>query len=153
MRKPGRAILSSLGIADLQVTPDPVRVATEGALWGAVNAHGFLCEAVVVSDDAGQFNVGQHALCWIHAERLVHKLETFTDQQRAAQQHVRGLIWWFYADLKAYRLAADATPTRANCGRASIASFTGAPGFATLDRLLQAAARQQGRAADGARSP
>jgi len=40
-----------------------VRVATEGALWGAVNAHGFLCEAVVVSDDAGQFNVGQHALC------------------------------------------------------------------------------------------
>ena len=56
-----------------------------------------------VSDDAGQFNVGTHALCWIHAERLVHKLETFTDQQHAAQQLVRGLIWWFYADLKAYR--------------------------------------------------
>jgi hypothetical protein len=37
----------------------------------------FLCEAVVVSDHAGQFNVGQHALCWVHAERLVHKLETF----------------------------------------------------------------------------
>ena len=104
--------LERLGIAGLAVTPDPVRVATEGALWGAVNAHGFLCEAVVVSDDAGQFNVGQHALCWIHAERLVHKLETFTDQQRAAQQHVRGLIWWFYADLKAYRLDADATPTQ-----------------------------------------
>ena len=63
--------LKHLGIADLAVTPDPVRVATEGALWGAVNAHGFLCEAVVVSDDAGQFNVGQHALCWVHAERLV----------------------------------------------------------------------------------
>ncbi len=59
-------------------------------------------------DDAGQFNVGQHALCWVHAERLVHKLETFTDRQRVAQQRVRGLIWWFYADLKAYRLA----PTR-----------------------------------------
>ena len=100
--------LECLGIAGLAVTPDPVRVATEGALWGAVNAHGFLCEAVVVSDDAGQFNVGQHALCWIHAERLVHKLETFTDHQRVAQQHVRGLIWWFYADLKAYRLE----PTR-----------------------------------------
>ena len=71
--------LERLGIAGLAVTPDPVRVATEGALWGAVNAHGFLCEAVVVSDDAGQFNLGQHALCWIHAERLVHKLETFTD--------------------------------------------------------------------------
>ncbi|MGH7210722.1 MAG: IS66 family transposase, partial [Acetobacteraceae bacterium] len=68
--------LEQLGIAGLQVTPDPVRTATEGALWGAVSAHGFLCEAVVVSDDAGQFNVGQHALCWIHAERLVHKLDT-----------------------------------------------------------------------------
>ncbi|HXN09659.1 MAG TPA: hypothetical protein VN859_00330 [Steroidobacteraceae bacterium] len=99
--------LEQLGIADLLVTPepadrfawhrfasrpDPVRIATEGALWSAVSAHGFLCEAVVVSDDAGQFDIGQHALCWIHAERLVHKLDTFTDAQRAAQQHVRGLI-------------------------------------------------------------
>ena len=55
--------LEQLGITDLQVTPDPVRVATEGALWGAIAAHGFLHEAVIVSDDAGQFNVGQHALC------------------------------------------------------------------------------------------
>ena len=55
--------LEQLGLTGLQVTPDPVRVATEGALWGAVSAHGFLCEAVVLSDDAGQFNVGQHALC------------------------------------------------------------------------------------------
>jgi len=30
----------------LQVTSDPVRVATEGALWGAVADHGFLHEAV-----------------------------------------------------------------------------------------------------------
>jgi hypothetical protein len=76
--------LEQLGITALQVTPDPTRVATEGALWGAIAEHGFLNEAVIVSDDAGQFNVGEHALCWIHAERLVHKLETFTDQQYAA---------------------------------------------------------------------
>ena len=55
--------LEQLGMASLTVTPDPVRVATEGALWGAVSAHGFLCDTVVVSDDAGQFNIGQHALC------------------------------------------------------------------------------------------
>src|SRR5271166_3097158 len=48
--------LEQLGVTDLPVTPDPVRIATEGALWGAVSAHGFLCEAVVVSDDAGQFD-------------------------------------------------------------------------------------------------
>src|SRR3954453_16331291 len=37
--------LEQLGLTGLQVTPDPVRVATEGALWGAVSGHGFLCEA------------------------------------------------------------------------------------------------------------
>jgi hypothetical protein len=128
--------LEQLGIAGLLVTPEPMRIATEGALWGAVSAHGFLCEAVVVSDDAGQFDIGQHALCWIHAERLVHKLDTFTDAQRAAQQHVRGLIWWLYADLKAYRL--DPTPRRRWELRARFDRiFQRHTGFATLDRLLQ----------------
>jgi hypothetical protein len=142
--------LAQLGITALEVTPepadrlaghrfalrpDPVRVATEGALWGAVAAHGFLNEAVIVSDDAGQFNVGDHALCWIHAERLVHKLETFTDQQRAAQQRVRGLIWWFYADLKVYRAAPTArrrSQLRARFDRI----FRRRTGFVSLDRLL-----------------
>src|SRR5271167_3555644 len=128
--------LEQLGIADLRVTSDPARVATEAAMWGAVSAHGFLCEAVVVSDDAGQFNVGEHALCWIHAERLVYKLETFTDAQRSAQQHMRGLIWWFYADLKSYRL--DPTPRRRRELRARFDRiFQRRTGFVTLDRLLQ----------------
>ena len=128
--------LEQLGITALQVTPDPVRVATEAALWGAIAAHGFLHEAVIVSDDAGQFNVGQHALCWIHAERLVHKLETFTDQQREAQQHVRGLIWLFYADLKAYR--AKPTSRRRSELRARFDRiFLCTTGFVTLDRLLR----------------
>ncbi len=130
------AHLDQLGLSGLEVTPDPVRVATEGALWGAVSAHGFLCEAVVVSDDAGQFNIGTHALCWIHAERLVHKLEPVTDTQRCAQQHVRGLIWWFYADLKAYRL--DPAPRRRGELRARFDRiFRRRTGFATLDRLLK----------------
>ncbi len=128
--------LDALGLTGLEVTPDPVRVATEGALWGAVSAHGFLCDAVVVSDDAGQFDIGTHALCWIHAERLVHKLEPVTDQQRCAQQHVRGLIWWFYADLKVYRL--DPTPRRRHEMRARFDRILRRrTDFATLDRLLK----------------
>jgi hypothetical protein len=128
--------LEQLGITALQVTPDPVRLATEAALWGAIAEHGFLHDAVIVSDDAGQFNVGEHALCWIHAERLVHKLETFTDQQRAAQQHMRGLIWWFYADLKAYRV--DPMSRRRGELRARFDRiFLRLTGFVMLDRLLQ----------------
>jgi hypothetical protein len=49
------AHLDRLGISALEVNPDPVMVATEGALWGSVKSHGFLPNTVIVSDDAGQF--------------------------------------------------------------------------------------------------
>ena len=39
----------------------------------------------------------------VHAERLVHKLDAFTDAQRAAQERIRALVWWFCAALKAFR--------------------------------------------------
>jgi len=130
------AHLDRLGFTKLDVTPDPVRVATEGALWGSVQSHKFLCDAVVLSDDAGQFNVGQHALCWVHAERLVHKLDTFTDKHRAAQTQVRRLIWDFYADLKAYRLKPG--PRQAGALRKRFDRiFLRRTDFATLDRLLK----------------
>jgi hypothetical protein len=129
------AHLDRLGLTALNVTPDPIRVASEGALWGSVQSHKFLCDAVVLSDDAGQFEVGRHALCWVHAERLVHKLDTFTDKQRAAQKRVRGLIWKLYADLRIYRLKPSrgrSLALRARFDRI----FRRGTGFATLDRLL-----------------
>jgi hypothetical protein len=58
-----QAHVERLGVTDLKVSPDPVRIATEGALWGAIKAHGLLPGTVIVSDDAGQFLVGCHALC------------------------------------------------------------------------------------------
>ncbi len=130
-----QAHLERLGITDLRVNPDPVRIATEGALWGAIKANGFLPETVIVSDDAGQFMVGCHALCWVHAERLVHKLDTFTDQQRAMQAHMRTLIWWFYRDLKAY--CRDPTARRRAELRVRFDRiFKRRTGFVMLDRLL-----------------
>jgi hypothetical protein len=127
--------LDRLGITALAVTPDPVHIATEGALWGSIRAHGLLPDTVIVSDDAGQFQLGRHGLCWIHAERLVHKLDTFTEHDRAAQQSVRCLIWWFYNDLKAY--CRDPTPHRKAALRARFDRiFKRRTGFATLDRLL-----------------
>ena len=130
-----KAHLDRLGVTDLKVNPDPVTIATEGALWGAITAHGFLDGTIVLSDDAGQFNIGDHALCWIHAERLVHKLDTFTDSARQAKQRVRALIWWLYADLKAYKLNPD--PRRKAALKARFDRiFTKKTGFTTLDRLL-----------------
>jgi len=57
------AHLARLGLDTLEVTPDPVCIATEGALWGAIRDQGLLAGTVIVSDDAGQFRVGEHALC------------------------------------------------------------------------------------------
>ena len=58
--------LQALGLTALKVTPDPVLIASEGALWGAIRHQGLLQNTVIVSDDAGQFRVGVHALCWVH---------------------------------------------------------------------------------------
>jgi Transposase IS66 family len=66
----------------------------------------------------------------------VHKLDTFTDQQRAAQGRLRSLIWDYYASLKAYRLkpsARRAVALRARFDRI----FLRRTGFVTLDRLLK----------------
>ncbi len=130
-----RAHLAALGIDQLEVTPDPVLIATEGALWGAIHHHGLLDGTVIISDDAGQFRVGHHALCWVHAERLVHKLVPATPEQRRAVEVTRALIWWLYADLKAWKR--DPCPRRAAALRARFDRiFTRRTGYVVLDRLL-----------------
>ena len=129
------AHLAALGLDRLAVTPDPVRIATEGALWGAIQAHGLLAGTVIVSDDAGQFRLGEHALCWVHAERLVHKLVPANDAQRRAVELKRSLIWWVYADLKAWQR--DPCPRRAAALRARFDRiFTRRTGHVVLGRLL-----------------
>jgi hypothetical protein len=129
------AHLAALGIDRLAVTPGTVRIATEGALWGTIQAHALLPGTVIVSDDAGQFRLGEHALCWVHAERLVHKLVPANDQQRRAVEVTRSLIWWFYADLKAWQR--DPCPRRAAALKARFDRiFTRHTGYVVLDRLL-----------------
>src|SRR3954447_5459344 len=86
--------LERLGLTGSAVTPDPVRIATQGGGWGSIKAHGLLPDTVILSDDAGQFALDPHALCWVHAERLVHKLDTFTERQHAARRLVRALVWF-----------------------------------------------------------
>ena len=135
--------LARIGIDTLAVTPDPVQIATQGALWGAICHHGLLginatpgaAGTVIVSDGAGQFRVGLHALCWVHAERLVHKLVPATPEQRRAVEVTRTLIWWLYADLKAW--ARDPCPRRAAALRARFDRiFKRQTDYVTLDRLL-----------------
>jgi Transposase IS66 family len=129
------AHLSALGLDALDITPPPVTIASEAALWGAIRHHGLLANTVIVSDDAGQFRLGEHALCWVHAERLVHKLVPTTPEQVQAIATTRRLIWWFYRDLKAWKR--DPCPRRASALRARFDRlFTRKTGSVMLNRLL-----------------
>src|SRR4051794_19317745 len=80
--------LDRLGIGTSQVSADPVQSSSAMML-------------------ASSSSVGMR--CAGSARRLVqHKLDTFTDLHRNAQQRLRALIWWYYADLKAYCAAPTA---------------------------------------------
>ena len=80
-----------------------IQIATEGALIGSIIEHGISKHLVIVSDDAGQFNVLLHALCWIHANRAIDKIIAFTDQAKKDLDTVKDQIWQLYQDLKAYK--------------------------------------------------
>ncbi len=129
------AHLARLGVGASRGPTEAARIATEGALWGSITDHGLLTDAVIISDGASQFNVGHHARCWVHAERLIHSLIGFTEGQRAALERIRARVWWFYADLKTYGRDPSAAGKRA-LSRRFDRIFTSRTPFVTLDRLL-----------------
>jgi len=90
-----------------------IKIATEGALIGSLLYHGLPEYLVIVSDDAGQFNVLLHALCWIHAERSINKITPVSEKGKEDLEEVRGKLWALYADLKAYKV----TPHKAEAER------------------------------------
>jgi hypothetical protein len=91
------------------ITERHVRIATEGALLGSILSHGFSKDLVILSDDAGQFNILLHALCWIHAERTIHKIVPCSEKEKEAIEDIRKHIWQLYRDLKAYKKAPEDT--------------------------------------------
>ena len=147
-----RAHVRALGLAELRVTPDPVRVASEGALWGALCAEDRLAGAVILSDDAGQFRVGDHG----RRAGFTPSVSSTSSSppiylQRSAVEVTRRMIGGSYRQLKAFKLAPG--PERAAELRARFDRiFKRRTGYATLDKLLKRLPRQQGRTAARARA-
>lgn len=94
-----QSYLTELGIT----RPRHIKIITEAALIGSVLSHGFRMNTVIMSDDAGQFNIFKHVLCWFHIERNIYKLMPNGKQQIAAVEHVRKRIWTLYQQLKKYK--------------------------------------------------
>ena len=88
--------------------PQHIQTATEGALLGSVLSHDINPELAIISDDAGQFNVLTHGLCWIHAERILARLVGFSAAQREALENIRTQVWAYYQELKEYKVSPDA---------------------------------------------
>jgi hypothetical protein len=111
------------------------RRVTEAAMVGSIVARGLFTDIVIVSDDAGQFDVFQHALCWIHAERHLRRIVCVTDEQQRQVSVQRQLVWWFYADLKLYK--DDPSTIRRAALRARFDRIFGRiTGFAELDEAI-----------------
>lgn len=90
--------LQELGVSK----PRHIKIATEGALFGSVLSQ-VPRTLVIVSDDAGQFNILNHALCWIHAERTLSKLLAPSPEKSQILEDVRTQVWQFYDELKAFK--------------------------------------------------
>ena len=86
------------------VKPRHRKIVTEGTLVGGLLDQGIPSDFPIISDDAGQFNVFDHALCWIHAERVINRLIPLNDNHIKAVDDAREQLWSIYHDLKAYKL-------------------------------------------------
>ena len=99
-----RAHLAELGIDRMKGKPDPLGVATEGAVRGTVAGAGRIAGTVITGDDAGQFNVGDaHAPVWVHTERTVRRKRGGDEFQRTRVDAVLDDVRDLYRDLSDYR--------------------------------------------------
>ena len=99
-----KSFLRMIGIRGEKET----RIITEAALLGSILYHGINRDIVIVSDEAGQFEITlHHALCWLHAERKLSVLIPINDYQRKIIEDISNDIWNLYSKLKAYKKAPD----------------------------------------------
>ena len=112
------------------------RIITEGALLGGLLAQGIPASLSIISDDAGQFNVFDPALCWIHAERIINRLIPLNTEHVKAVDNTREQLWQIYQDLKAYKLGP--TTSQAEDIKSRFKTMCGATtAYVTLKLALQ----------------
>lgn len=99
------AHLKMIGIREDQ----HIKTATEGALIGSILSRGINRELVILSDEAGQFNILSllNALCWRHSYRKLNSLIPINDHESAVINDFCDKFWQLYTALKVYKEQPD----------------------------------------------
>lgn len=108
----------------------------KGALIGSITYHDFNPDLAIISDDAGQFDIFLHGLCWIHAERSIQKLVGYNAHQNKLLEKAKADIWKLYRALKKYRRN-PSEPQKLKLETRFDSIFTRKTGFASLDIALK----------------
>ena len=125
-------------LSDLKITAEhAVRAITEGALMGSIIEHGFNKDMGILSDDAGQFNVFIHALCWVHTERNIQKVHCVTTEQLALLKSKLDDLWELYKGLKSYKENPAASFGKEELNKMFDKLCTEKTGFLKLDQALE----------------
>ena len=132
-----QAHLDRLGIGALHVTPDPICRSRPRAHYGAAVFMPTASCATPSSSAMMPVNLTLADMRCVGSTQSDWCISSTPSPSctRNAQQRVRGLIWWFYADLKTY-CAAPTIRRRAEMRARFDRIFCRRTGFATLDRLL-----------------
>jgi hypothetical protein len=121
-----------------------------GRIVAGVIEHGISRNLIIVSDDAGQFNVLLHALCWIHAERSINKITPVSLKGKEQLEDMRGKLWELYAGLKAYKASPDPIEAERPDQRFDEIFTTKTDSALLTQQSPQSNLQQQGRASVGA---
>jgi len=75
----------------------------EAALFTSLIHSNIPFDIVIMSDDAGQFDIFKRILCWIHIERNIKKLTHVSDNFITEVESVLSKVWGIYFNLKQYK--------------------------------------------------
>jgi hypothetical protein len=118
------------------VTDKNVKIVTESALIGGLTTQGIPVDLSIISDGAGQFNIFDHVLCWVHAERAVNRLIPLDDKNKKFVESARKDIWNIYHKLKEYKL--NPTPDMKQTINDDFDSFSKkVTGYEALDNAIK----------------
>ena len=88
------------------IKTNSIRKIEEAALIGSLEKQG-IKDLIIMSDEAGQFDVFHRILCWAHIERNIKKLSSAIQNFQEELDNALNQLWSIYRLLKEYKSSWD----------------------------------------------